>query len=148
MADVNWKSIGGISIIGGLIGYIGAWNKDRRYKNKFGVFDAEKRQEISELVCVVCGIKDEIANYNWDEDAKGCCGRGVQEKRYFQYGADESFSAETGKRMYCPNCKKNRTWMRGFRPSNKEYCLPTCEGDNCYGCNNEPRPNIYIRLKG
>ena len=45
MADVNWKSIGGISLIGGIIGYVSAWNKERRYRNylvnKFGVFDAE-----------------------------------------------------------------------------------------------------------
>jgi len=46
MADVNWKSIGGISIIGSLIGYIGAKViGERRYRkhlvNKFGVFDAE-----------------------------------------------------------------------------------------------------------
>jgi len=27
----------------------------------------------------------------------------------------ESFEASGGKRMYCPKCQKNRTWMRGFR---------------------------------
>jgi len=45
----------------------------------------EKRQLISELVCFKCGVKDEIANYNWNENAKGCCGMGVREKRYYAH---------------------------------------------------------------
>ena len=41
MADINWESIGGISIIGGLIGYVGAKViSERRYRkhlvNKYG----------------------------------------------------------------------------------------------------------------
>tara|TARA_R110002020_G_scaffold103024_1_gene241355 strand:- start:99 stop:2009 length:1911 start_codon:yes stop_codon:yes gene_type:complete len=47
MTDINWKTIGGVSLIGGIIGYIGVWNKERRYRkhlvNKFGVFDAESQ---------------------------------------------------------------------------------------------------------
>ncbi len=52
----------------------------------------EKRQLISELVCFKCGVKDEIANYNWNENAKGCCGMGVREKRYY---ANKSAEEET-----------------------------------------------------
>lgn len=43
----------------------------------------------------------------------------------------------TGKRMYCPKCKKNRTWNRGFKKQNMEsgenpydfvfYVCKTCE---------------------
>ena len=46
-------------------------------------FAEGKRREVSELVCFKCGVKDEIANYNWNENAKGCCGMGVREKRYY-----------------------------------------------------------------
>ena len=48
-------------------------------------FEAEERQVISELVCSSCGIKDEIANYQWDENTKSkCCGKWLREKRYFK----------------------------------------------------------------
>ena len=57
------------------------------------------------------------------------------------------FSAETGKRMYCPNCDKNRTWNRGFRPSKKEYCLDACDDEKCYGCNDVSKPHISVRLR-
>ena len=33
----------------------------------------------------------------------------------------ESFEARGGKRMYCPNCKTNRTWNRGFKKQNMDY---------------------------
>ena len=73
------------------------WNKPSLkasfddYKSRFGLKGSlnvsksaeEKRQLISELVCFKCGVKDEIANYNWNENAKGCCGMGVREKRYY-----------------------------------------------------------------
>jgi len=54
MADINWESIGGISIIGGLIGYVGAKViSERRYRkhlvNKYGVFDAETNEGIGEI---------------------------------------------------------------------------------------------------
>ena len=87
MADVNWKSIGGISIIGGLIGYIGAWNKDRRYRkhlvNKFGVFDAE--------------------SFNADEIDAVCenCGEGYDSD---QWGGRPSICADCG---YCKSCNQD-----------------------------------------
>ncbi len=82
MADVNWKSIGGISLIGGIIGYVSAWNKERRYVNylvnKFGVFDAESFSA-EEDYCDDCGSTDNVcavtdlcddcmdsAGYDWD----------------------------------------------------------------------------------
>lgn len=43
-----------------------------------------KRVLISELVCFKCGVKDEQANYAWNENAKGCCGMGVREHRYYK----------------------------------------------------------------
>tara|TARA_R100000406_G_scaffold88941_1_gene74627 strand:- start:155 stop:2536 length:2382 start_codon:yes stop_codon:yes gene_type:complete len=46
-------------------------------------FAEGKRREVSELVCYKCGVKDEQANYNWNTNAKGCCGMGVREKRYY-----------------------------------------------------------------
>ena len=46
-------------------------------------FAEGKRREVSELVCFKCGVKDEQANYNWNTNAKGCCGMGVREKRYY-----------------------------------------------------------------
>lgn len=52
MADVNWKSIGGISLIGGIIGYISVWNKQRRYRkhlvNKFGADDGNIGQHFND----------------------------------------------------------------------------------------------------
>jgi len=65
----------------------------------------EKRQLISELVCFKCGVKDEIANYNWNENAKGCCGMGVREKRYYANKSAESFEAESG--QMCDVCFGN-----------------------------------------
>jgi hypothetical protein len=33
----------------------------------------------------------------------------------------ETFEAKGGKRMYCPNCKTNRTWNSGFKKQNFDY---------------------------
>lgn len=33
----------------------------------------------------------------------------------------ETFEAKGGKRMYCPNCKTNRTWNRGFKKHKMDY---------------------------
>lgn len=33
----------------------------------------------------------------------------------------ETFEAKDGKRMYCPNCKTNRTWNSGFKKQNLDY---------------------------
>jgi len=42
-----------------------------------------RSSNIQELVCSDCGIKDEIANYNWDEDAKSkCCNKWLRVKNY------------------------------------------------------------------
>jgi len=95
------------------------WNKPNLkssfndYKSRFGLKGTlnvsksaeEKRQLISELVCFKCGVKDEIANYNWNENAKGCCGMGVREKRYYANKSAESFEAESG--QMCDVCFGN-----------------------------------------
>jgi hypothetical protein len=103
------------------------WNKPSLkgsfddYKSRFGLKGSinvsksaeEKRQLISELVCFKCGVKDEIANYNWNENAKGCCGMGVREKRYYA-----NKSAEERK---CKSCGKPATTV-------------VQEGSFCYEC--------------
>jgi predicted DNA-binding WGR domain protein len=33
----------------------------------------------------------------------------------------ETFEAKGGKRMYCPNCKTNRTWNKGFKKQDLDY---------------------------
>ena len=33
----------------------------------------------------------------------------------------ESFAATTGKRMYCPACQTNRTWMTGYKKREMDY---------------------------
>ena len=33
----------------------------------------------------------------------------------------ETFEAKGGKRMYCPNCKTNRTWNQGFKKNTMDY---------------------------
>jgi len=42
-----------------------------------------RRVLISQLVCFKCGVKDEQANFAWNENAKGCCGMGVREHTYY-----------------------------------------------------------------
>ena len=47
----------------------------------------------------------------------------------------------TGKRMYCPNCKKNRTWLRGFMNNDSKklfYVCKTCD----YGY--DPKTSLEI----
>jgi hypothetical protein len=91
------------------------------YKSRFGLKGSlnvsksaeEKRQLISELVCFKCGVKDELANYNWNENAKGCCGMGVREKRYYA-----NKSAEERK---CKVCEKPATTI-------------VQEGSFCFSC--------------
>jgi hypothetical protein len=48
----------------------------------------KKDINISELVCSQCGLKDEQANYNWDENAKSkCCNKWVRVKKYTKRGS-------------------------------------------------------------
>ncbi len=150
MADVNWKSIRDISIIGGLIGYIGAWYKERRYVNylvnKFGVFDAESFSA-EEDYCDDCGSTDNVcavtdlcddcmdsAGYDWDgrNRPNECPHCGEMDSMFIYEGRweceecdklaydAETFEARGGKRMYCPKCQKNRTWNRGFKKHQME----------------------------
>ena len=61
--------------------------------------------------------KIEIIEYSQDEDF------------FWQKGIDydaDTFEASTGKRIYCPKCKTNRTWNRGFKKHRLE------SGENPY----------------
>ena len=102
------------------------WNKPSLsasfsdYKSRFGLKGSinvsksaeERRRLISELVCFKCGVKDEIANYNWNENAKGCCGMGVRVKEYYAKSAEE---------RKCKSCEKPATTV-------------VQEGSYCYEC--------------
>ena len=102
------------------------WNKPSLkasfddYKSRFGLKGSikvsksaeERRRLISELVCFKCGVKDEIANYNWNENAKGCCGMGVRVKQYYAKLAEE---------RKCKSCEKPATTV-------------VQEGSFCYEC--------------
>ena len=67
---------------------------------------------------------------------------------YEDYEA-ETFEAKSGKRMYCPKCKTNRTWNRGFKKHNME------PGENpydfvfyvCQKCNYAYDPKTSIEIK-
>jgi hypothetical protein len=64
------------------------------------------------------------------EDCEECGGTGMIDPSDYmdkegQYYA-ETFEANSGKRMYCPKCQKNRTWNRGFKKEKME------SGENPY----------------
>ena len=123
------------------------WNKPSLkssfddYKSRFGLKGSinvsksaeERRRLISELVCFKCGVKDEIANYNWNENAKGCCGMGVREKQYYAKSAETFEARDTS---WCVN----HGWIHNTKIGDIISCTSCkdmiCEGCRCGGCGN------------
>ena len=41
--------------------------------------DGQPFLKCTHIACRLCMVKDEVANYNYDLEAEGCCGFGVRE---------------------------------------------------------------------
>ncbi|MAR17794.1 MAG: hypothetical protein CML44_00280, partial [Rhodobacteraceae bacterium] len=63
----------------------------------------------------------------------------------------ESFAATTGKRMYCPACQTNRTWMTGYKKREMDYTKGERPQDfRFYVCNTceyayDPKTSLEIK---
>lgn len=70
---------------------------------------------------------------------------------YFRDWQAESFAATTGKRMYCPACQTNRTWMTGYKKREMDYTKGERPQDfRFYVCNTceyayDPKTSLEIK---
>ena len=74
-----------------------------------------------------------------------------KQKKWWQFWKAESFAATTGKRMYCPACQTNRTWMTGYKKREMDYTKGERPQDfRFYVCNTceyayDPKTSLEIK---